>query len=256
VKEDDEMSSLTVIYALLFYAAAGILGAGLIYKIRQYWTTPAPLKIPTMPAPLDGKGVVFRIAREVALFESLFKSNKWIWVLAVLFHAGLLLVVLRHLRYFTEPVWFWVNLVQPFGIYAGFAMVAGLLGLWARRLMVDRVRYISQASDHLMLALLVMIGASGLSLKYLARTDIIQVKAFFLGLMRFDWQPLPADPALLLHLGLVAALMIVFPFSKLLHVPGVFFSPSRNQIDDAREKRHLAPWAAALDAERDRVAAE
>ena len=98
-----------------------------------------------------------------------------------------------------------------------------------------------------MLALLTLIGVSGLMMKYVARTDIIALKAFCLGLMRFDLQPLPADPVLLLHLGLVAALMIVFPFSKLLHVPGVFFSPSRNQVDDARDKRHLAPWAAKLD---------
>jgi len=223
---------------------------GLAYKIRQFWTTPAPLKIPVMPAPLTRRGVVFRMAREVIYFESLFKANKWIWIFAVLFHAGLLLVVLRHLRYFTEPVWFWVVLVQPFGIYAAFAMVAGLLGLWARRFLVARVRYISSPSDHLMLALLVMIGISGLAMKYVARTDIIAVKAFFLGLLRFDLQPLPTDPSLLLHLGLVASLMIIFPFSKLLHAPGVFFSPSLNQVDNAREKRHLAPWAAKLDNER------
>ena len=223
---------------------------GLAYKIRQFWTTPAPLKIPVMPAPLTRRGVVFRMAREVIYFESLFKANKWIWIFAVLFHAGLLLVVLRHLRYFTEPVWFWVVLVQPFGIYAAFAMVAGLLGLWARRFLVARVRYISSPSDHLMLALLIMIGISGLAMKYVARTDIIAVKAFFLGLLRFDLQPLPTDPSLLLHLGLVASLMIIFPFSKLLHAPGVFFSPSLNQVDNAREKRHLAPWAAKLDNER------
>ena len=47
---------------------------------------------------------------------------------------------------------------------------------------------------------------------------------------------------------LVALLMIIFPFSKLLHAPGVFFSPTRNQADNPREKRHLAPWAAELEA--------
>ena len=245
------MSFLTTLYALGFYGAVVLLVVGLAFKIRQYATTPAPLKIPTMPAPLTRQGVVFRVAREVMFFESLFKSNKWIWLFGVLFHAGLLLVVLRHFRYFIEPVWFWVVLVQPFGIYAGFAMVAGLAGLWARRVLVNRIRYISGPSDHLMLALLSAIGVSGLMMKFVARTDIIAVKAFFLGLLRFDWQPLPQDPALLVHLGLVVLLMIIFPFSKLLHAPGVFFSPSRNQIDDARDKRHLAPWAAELDAARD-----
>ncbi|MDH5187643.1 MAG: respiratory nitrate reductase subunit gamma [Rhodospirillaceae bacterium] len=245
------MSVLTIAYAVLFYAATAILIIGLVVKIRSYIVTPSPLKIPIMPAPMTRTGVVFRMMREVTFFESLFKSNRWIWILAVLFHAGLLLALARHMRYFIEPAWGWVVFIQPFGIYGGMAMVAGLLGLWARRFLVERVRYISSPSDHLMLALLVLIGATGLGMKFVARTDIVQVKIFFLGLLRFDLQPLPADGPLLIHLGAVATLMIVFPFSKLLHVPGVFFSPSRTQVDDAREKRHLAPWAAHMDADRE-----
>jgi nitrate reductase gamma subunit len=118
-------------------------------------------------------------------------------------------------------------------------MIVGLGGLWARRFLVDRIRYISAPSDHLMLALLIAIGVTGLGMKYIAPTDIVALKAFFLGLMYFDWQPIPTDAMLLLHLSLVAVLMIIFPFSKLLHAPGLFFSPTRNQIDNAREKRHL-----------------
>jgi nitrate reductase gamma subunit len=123
-------------------------------------------------------------------------------------------------------------------------MLAGLAGLWARRFLVERIRYISTYSDHLMLALLMMIGVSGLMMKYVSHTDIVAVKAFMLGLMRFDLQPLPADGPLLVHLFLVAALMVIFPASKLLHAPGVFFSPTRNQADNSRERRHVAPWAA------------
>jgi [DsrC]-trisulfide reductase subunit M len=241
------MSPVTVIFALLFYAAAALLVAGLGAKIGQYWRTPAPLLIPTTPAPTTASGVVLRMAREVTVFESLFRANKWIWLFAILFHGALLLVLLRHLRYFTEPVWGAVALIQPFGIYAGFAMVAGLAGLWARRFLVDRVRYISTYSDHLMLALLVVIGLSGLGMKFVSHTDIVGVKAFMLGLLYFDWKPLPADALLLAHLLLVAALMAVFPFSKLLHAPGVFFSPGRNQADDPRERRHVSPWAAQLE---------
>jgi len=88
--------------------------------------------------------------------------------------AGLL-VLLRHLRYFTEPVWFWVKWVQPFGMYAGFAMVAGLAGLWVRRIAVERVRYISAPSDHLMLLLLIGIAGTGLMMKYVAHTDILSL---------------------------------------------------------------------------------
>jgi len=241
------MSALSIFYAALFYAATAILVIGVAAKIRSYARTPAPLKIPTTPAPTTTGGVVLRMVREVAFFESLFKSNKWTWLFGWMFHGALLLVLLRHVRYFQEPVWTPIVFVQFFGTYAGFAMVAGLAGLWARRFLVDRVRYISTPSDHLHLALLLAIGLSGLAMRFVAHTDIVAVKAFMLGLMRFSIQPLPADPLLLLHLTLVALLMIVFPISKLLHAPGLFFSPTRNQSDDPRETRHLASWAAALD---------
>lgn len=241
------MSLVTGLYVVLFYAATVLLVVGLAFRIKKYASTPAPLKIPTTPAPTTQSGVVWRLFREVVFFESLFKSNKWIWLFGYLFHFGMLLVLLRHLRYFTDPVWTWVALMQPLGKYASFAMLAGLLGLWARRFLVDRVRYISAPSDHLMLALLVGIAVTGMGMTFVAHTDIVMVKAFFLGLMRFSPQPLPTDLLLLAHLGMVVALMIVFPISKLLHAPGVFFSPSRNQVDNPREKRHLAPWAARLE---------
>ena len=237
------MSMLTVAYSVLFYAATIILVAGLAYKISIYARTPAPLKIPTTPAPTTKLGVVMRLAREVVLFESLFKSTKWTWMFGMAFHFGMLLVVLRHFRYFTDPVWSWVALIQPFGIYAGFAMILGLFGLWGRRIFVDRVRYISSPSDHLMLLLLIGITGSGLLMKFVEHTDIIAVKAFFLGLMTLNIQAMPNDPILLVHLALVATLMIIFPISKLLHAPGIFFSPSRNQVDNPREQRHVAPWA-------------
>lgn len=232
------MSLLTLVFILLFYAATAIIVAGLVFKIRLYAITPTPLRIPTTPAPTTRSGVVARLFFEVTLFNSLFKSNKWIWLFGWLFHAALLFVLLRHLRYFTDPVWGWVDMIQPFGKYAAFIMVVGLGGLWARRFLVDRVRYISSPSDHLMLALLIAIGLTGLGIKYVAPTDIVGVKAFILGLLYFDWQPMPRDLLLGIHLALVGLLMIIFPFSKLLHAPGLFFSPTRNQIDNPREKRH------------------
>ncbi len=241
------MTSLTVIFTGLIYFATIVLIVGVAYRIYEYSRTPAPLVIPTTPAPTSNTGVVMRMAREVVLFESLFKSNKWIWLLGWLFHIGLALVLLRHIRYFQEPVWFWVEFLQPFGKYASFMMIAGLAGLWARRFLVDRVRYISTPSDHLMLALLIAIGLSGAMMTFVSHTDIVALKAFALGLVVFDLQPVPEDPLLLIHLGLVAVLMIIFPISKLLHAPGIFFSPTRNQKDDPRQTRHIAPWAAALD---------
>lgn len=245
------MNSLTVIFTGLLYFATIVLIAGVAFRVYEYSRTPAPLVIPTTPAPTTHSGVVMRMAREVVLFESLFKSNKWIWVFGWLFHVGLALVLLRHIRYFQEPVWFWVEFIQPFGKYASFMMIAGLAGLWARRFLVDRVRYISTPSDHLMLALLVAIGISGAMMTFVVHTDIVALKAFALGLVVFDFQPMPSDPLLMIHLALVALLMIIFPISKLLHAPGIFFSPTRNQKDDPRKTRHIAPWASAM--ERDKA---
>lgn len=238
---------LSTIYALLFYAATILFVVGLALRIRRYAVTPVPLKIPTTPAPITQGGVVLRMLREVLFFESLFKSNKWIWLFGWTFHMALWLILARHIRYVSAGSPFWLDLIQPFGKYAGYAMVAGLLGLWARRMVVDRVRYISNPSDHLILALLVSIGLSGLTMKFVAHTDIIAVKGFIRGLFVFQINPLPDDLFIHIHLGLVAVLMIIFPISKLLHAPGVFFSPTRNQVDNPREQRHLAPWAAELE---------
>ncbi len=236
---------MSMLFTLLFYFAFALFALGLGYRIYDYSRTPAPLKIPTTPAPTTSGGVVLRMTREVVLFESLFKGNLWTWAAGWVFHVSLALVLLRHLRYFTD--WAWVGLIQPFGIYAGLTMVLGLSGLWARRIFVERIRYISTPSDHLMLAFLLLIAGSGLLMKFISHTDIISLKNFCVGLMTFNWQPLPQDGVLYLHLGLVATLLIIFPFSKLLHAPGVFFSPTRNQVDNPREKRHLAPWAAELE---------
>ena len=241
---------MNALLAILFYLATLLFVVGLFHRIRTYAVTPAPLKIPTTPAPTTTGGVVLRMTREVVLFESLFKANLWTWALGWLFHTSMALVVLRHLRYFIEPVWGWVVFIQPFGIYAGIAMLLGLCGLWARRLLVERIRYISTPSDHLMLLLFIAIAVSGLMMKFVAHTDVIAVKIFFQGLMYFSIQPLPADTILVLHLFSVVVLLVIFPFSKLLHAPGVFFSPTRNQADNPREKRHIAAWAAKMESEK------
>ena len=238
---------MSTVYALLFIIATLVLVIGLARKIVQYAKTPAPLKIPTTPAPVTQSGVVMRMFREVVFFESLFKSTKWTWIFSWLFHMALFVVLLRHLRYFTDPVWLPIELIQPFGVYAGFAMIAGLAGLFIRRVFVDRVRYISAPSDYLWLVVLIFIGISGLMMKFVAHTDIVMVKQFFTGLMGLSIGTLPIDFPLVVHLTLVVLLMILFPFSKLLHVPGIFFSPTRNQVDNPREKRHLAPWAKAME---------
>ena len=146
---------------------------------------------------------------------------------------------------------------QPLGaLYEALRRVSELLGTGRSGSQVAADRVLAGLRRRLMgdvgeppphLALLLAIAGSGLLMRFVAHTDIVALKAFVLGLMRFDWQPLPADPLLLLHLSLVMLLMVVFPISKLLHAPGLFFSPTRYQIDNPREARHVAAWAAALE---------
>ncbi len=243
------MSAVTVFYTVLLYGAMLVFIAGVGRKIFIFARTPQPLKIVTTPAPTTRTGVWLRMGREVVFFESLFKSNKWIWIFGWIFHFSLLLAFVRHLRFALTPdslLWPLISLeiVQTAGKYAGYAMVLGLFGLLARRIVVDRVRYISTPGDFLMLILLLAIAGSGLMMTFISHTDIVALKAFALGLLYFDPQPLPMNAFLLTHLALVAALLIVFPFSKLLHVPGVFFSPTRNQVDNPRERRWTAGWTA------------
>ena len=244
---------MSAFYALLFTVAFLVLVIGLAKKIYQYSRVPAPLKIPVTPAPLTKGGVAVRLAKEAILFAALFRSNKWTWLFGWMFHMSLFVVLTIHLRYFIKDVPEWLVLLQPIGKYAAFTMIIGLLGLLVRRMFVARVKYISSPSDYLWLLLLLVIGLTGVTMRFISHTDIISVKEFSLGILSFNWQTLPMDAPLLVHLFLVATLMILLPFSKLLHIPGLFFAPSRNQVDNPREKRHIAPWAAELEAEKNKM---
>ena len=238
------MSLTSIIFTLFCYLSILIFIIGLSYKIIQYWQTPAPLKIPIAPAPINLSGVFMRMIREVLLFESLFKSSKWTWFFGWIFHFALVLLFLRHL------VYFWPGEIpailmktEPFK-YAAFPLIIGLLGLLGRRLFLDRVRYISAPSDYLMLVLLLVIGGSGMLMTFAHNhPNMLLVKNFAVGLITLNWSELPSDLVFLAHIFLVFILIAIFPISKLLHAPGVFFAPTFNQVDNARKKRHLSDWA-------------
>jgi len=238
------MSLTSIIFTLFCYLSLLLFVIGLSYKIIQYWQTPAPLKIPIAPAPLTRTGVLVRMAVEAFLFKSLFRASKWTWFFGWIFHWALVLLFIRHLGYFwpgdTPEV---LLKTEPFK-YASFPLVIGLTGLLGRRIFVDRVRYISAPSDYLMLILLIAIGASGMLMTFaLYYPDMGLVYSFAEGLVTLNWSELPSELIFLAHIFLAFTLIAIFPISKLLHGPGVFFSPTLNQVDNARKRRHISSWA-------------
>ena len=84
---------------------------------------------------------------------------------------------------------------------------------------------------------------SGIWMRYLDKVDIIKVKELAIGLVMFSpTVPEGIGSIFYIHLFLVSVLLIYFPFSKLLHMAGVFFSPTRNLANTNRMKRHINPW--------------
>lgn len=244
------MSLLSLTVSALLTVSVVLFATAMAGRLWRYAVTPAPLRIATTPAPLGRVGAGVRVLREVFLFESLFRADKVLWLFGMLFHWGLLLVLLRHLRYVIAVPPLPIVMLQPVGKLAAIAMMVGLIGLLIRRLVLPRVRYISRPTDLAILGLLIVLGATGLAMTFLVTPDIVALKDYLAGLWRLEWGGLPVDGPLAAHLVLFAALLLVAPFSKLLHAAGIFFSPTRNQCDDARERRRVAAWARPLDGRR------
>lgn len=231
----------------LAYIVVTIFLFGFLSRIIAYARSPAPLKIPTTPAPTTRLGVVWRLFTEVVFFNSLFKGDKLAWAGGIAFHGAMAVVLIRHIRYFVDPVPAFFGPLQIIGIVAGIAMAAALAFLLLRRLVFERVRYISSRADYLILALLLGIALTGLLMDFVLRPNIVAIKSHLMAM----WGSVTGLPPLgsagdvmfLLHLLLVGVLLVIFPFSKLMHAGGLFFSPTRNQVDNPRERRHVNPWA-------------
>ena len=45
-----------------------------------------------------------------------------------------------------------------------------------------------------------------------------------------------------IHVFFVSVLLMYFPWSKLMHMGGIFLSPTRNMANNSRAVRHVNPW--------------
>lgn len=275
----------------IIYLGAVLFLGGLAWRVARWASTPEPFRIPTtsgqqrsvagirhsrIESPATPLGVVGRLLLEALLFRSLFRNTvagrdraailpppvflerKALWIGALVFHWSLLVIVVRHLRFFVEPVpaavtalaavdgWFEIGLPAW---YATDAMVTiALAYLLLRRLRDPLLRYISLPADYLALGAVMAVVGTGIGMRYIGRVDLVAVRAYTLGLAAFPagagpWPVLAAPGGwLIAHLLTVSFLLAVLPFTKMMHAAGVWLSPTRNQANDTRSRRHVNPW--------------
>jgi len=286
-------AGLEVVFGVIVpYLAVLIFFAGLVYRVIRWAHSPVPYKIPTtagqmkslpwikrglrdrLENPFTTWEVIGRMILEVFCFRSLFRnlkfnlrdwpeypegkrltywSSKWLWLGAIAFHYSFLVVFLRHLRFFTDPVPSFIHLLESvdsfFQIYvpavylSGVVLVAALCYLLLRRIFDPKLRYISLASDYFPLFLILALAISGILMRYFFKVDIIKVKELTMGLATFHPHiPEGIGTIFYVHLFLVSTLFAYFPFSKLVHMAGVFFSMTRNMPNNNRAVRHVNPW--------------
>jgi nitrate reductase gamma subunit len=238
------MNAQSIFFIAFAYAAIAVFIVGFLTRIWKYASTPSPLKIALTPAPITTLGVSYRMFQEVGLFRSLFYSNKIIWLAGYVMHLALTLTLVKHIRFFFDGVPAVITYITTYELYIGFILLVSLLFLFILRIIVDRTFYISIMTDYMILVLLISIAITGIIIKYYARTNIIAVKSFIMGLVNFRPEAMPGDTIFIIHFTLVMLLLVYFPFSKLIHAGGIFFSPTRNQTDNPREVRHETAWTA------------
>ena len=221
-----QIAGLQVVFGIIIpYLAVIIFLGGIIYRILNLARSPVPFRIPTTagqqkslpwikPAKIDNPftsgGVVLRMILEVLFFRSLFRNTsanlnragklsyvweKWLWMGALAFHWSFLTVLLRHLRFFTEPVPFFVQLLEnldgflqigvPGVFISGIFLLAAVIYLFLRRVMIPLVKYISLASDFFPLFLIVGITFSGILMRYFTKVDVVGAKELAMGLVTF-----------------------------------------------------------------------
>ena len=284
---------LQVVFGIIIpYLALLTFIVGFAYKIMGWARSAVPFRIPTtggqqkslpwikhsmLDCPTTRWQVVARMALEILTFRSLFRNTRmrlkegstisyqleiFLWLGALAFHYAFLVVLIRHLRFFTNPVPFFVSLVEnidsffrieilypgiQFGLpgiaLSSFVLLAAVAYLLARRLFIRQVRYISLASDYFPLFLRFGIALTGIVMTYFTKIDVTAAKELAMGLVTLrPTIPEGVGTVFYIHLFFVSVLLAYFPFSKLMHLGGIFLSPTRNLTTDTRANRHVNPW--------------
>ncbi len=271
---------------VLPYFAFATFIIGLLARVIRWARSPVPFRIPTtcgqqkslpwikqnkLDNPYTALEVIGRMALEILFFRSLFRntrasikndqqllysSDKWLWAMSLAFHWSFLIIVLRHFRFFTEPIPSFVAFLQnldgffqvglPIIYVTDVLIVIGLTYLFFRRVFDNKVKTISLPSDYFPLLLILGITSTGILMRYFFKTDLVAVKEFTISILSF--RPITNEILnklsliFIIHLTFVCSLLVYFPMSKLVHFGGVFLSPTRNLANNSRAQRHINPW--------------
>jgi len=236
----------------LFYLSLAVFLIGMGWRVWTWLRAPVPLKIPLTPGPATTAGVVGRVAGEVILFRSLLSADAPLWAAAWVFHVSLLLLAIGHVAGLVIPGFVagalglspnqFSHLALVTGGVIGVVAILPLFYLFLRRLLIERVRFVSVFSDYFALALLFLVIATGNKMRFSEGFDIVTAREFVGGLLVFQPVAPPQDVIFVVHMLLVCVLLAYIPFSKLMHLGGIFFSPTFNQPNDPRQRRHVNPW--------------
>ncbi|GAB4387509.1 MAG: sulfate reduction electron transfer complex DsrMKJOP subunit DsrM [Thermodesulfovibrionales bacterium] len=264
------------------YAALAAFVAGFIYRVVKWGKSPVPFRIPTtcgqqkslpwikqskIENPSSALGVVARMALEVLVFRSLFRnmkteirngrvvygSEKWLWAAGLAFHWSFLIILVRHLRFFMQSVPLPVRVLEaldsflqigaPLLYMTDAVILLALTYLVLRRFFLPQIKHISLAADYFPLFLLLGVVISGVLMRYFFKVHVVGVKVLAMGLVSLRPEiPEGVGTIFYVHLFLLSVLFAYFPWSKLMHLGGVFMSPTRNLANNSREVRHVNPW--------------
>ena len=166
--------------------------------------------------------------RDVLLFWRLLNVNPALWLGEYVFHATFVLVTLRHLRYFLDPVPMWVWDLQLPGLIAGYVLPFSLVYILVVRVLSEREKYSSPANI-LLLALILAISGIGVLMHAIFTPDLVDVKYFALGLLSLAPAPLPAGVLFPLHLVLALALVAFVP-THIVTAPLVMLEARRREL--------------------------
>ena len=219
------MGTVIIIAAYGVYAAFWVR---LFLHTLAWWRGRAEDTVVFLPRRPSTMATWVLTVRDVVLFWRLLKVNPVLWFGEYLFHLSFLLVALRHLRFFLEPVPSWVWGLQIPGLIAGYVLPFSLVYILIVRYFSEREKYSSRANMFL-LVLLVAISKIGLMMNIFSKPDLIGVKLFTLGILSFTPEPLPAGALFPLHVILVLVVVALVP-SHIVTAPLVMLEARKRDL--------------------------